>query len=310
MSSEFKVSLKKISDNLNFEVVYTPEELEKIDIKSADINRPGLVFGGFTDYFDPSRLQLCGKVEIAFLEGTEAQERKEHIHAFFSLKPVAVIVSRNLDIPEEMIVCAKEFKVPLLHSKDNTSSLVSALVSLLSVELAPRITRHGVLVEIYGEGLLLLGDSGVGKSETAIELVKRGHRLIADDAVELRKVSSRTIVGNAPTNIMHFMELRGIGIVNVARVFGIGAVKASEKVDMIVELEHWDKNKNYTQTGLENKNTEIMGVKIPFTTVPVRPGRNLAIILETAALNNRQKKLGYNAAEELLQRLGLQNDIT
>ena len=184
--------------------------------------------------------------------------------------------------------------------------MMSGLIGILNVELAPRVTRHGVLVEVYGEGILILGDSGVGKSETAVELVKRGHRLIADDAVDLRRVSNRSVVGRAPENIRHFIELRGIGIVNVARMFGIGAVKVSEKVDLVVELEPWDKTKNYSRTGLETETYDILGVKIPSTVIPVMPGRNLAVILETAAINNRQKKMGYNAAQELLNRLGLQ----
>ena len=205
-----------------------------------------------------------------------------------------------------MYECAKKYEVALLRSTESTSTMMSGLISILNVELAPRVTRHGVLVEVYGEGILILGDSGVGKSETAVELVKRGHRLIADDAVDLRRVSNRSIVGRAPENIRHFIELRGIGIVNVARMFGIGAVKVSEKVDLVVELEPWDKTKNYSRTGLETETYDILGVKIPSTVIPVMPGRNLAVILETAAINNRQKKMGYNAAQELLNRLGLQ----
>ena len=186
---------------------------------------------------------------------------------------------------------------------------MSSLIGILNVELAPRVTRHGVLVEVYGEGILILGDSGVGKSETAIELVKRGHRLVADDAVELRRVSAREIVGTAPENIRHFIELRGIGIVNVARMFGIGAVKLNEKVELVVELEPWDKNKEYNRTGLETSFYNILGVNIPSTVIPVMPGRNLAVIIETAAINNRQKSMGYNAAKELMANLGLEEDV-
>ena len=204
-----------------------------------------------------------------------------------------------------MMEFAQKYGVPLLQSAEMTSPLMSSLIQALSTELAPRITRHGVLVEVYGEGILILGDSGVGKSETAIELVKRGHRLVADDAVELRKVSNRQIMGTAPENIRHFIELRGIGIVNVARVFGVGAVKVSESLDLVVQLEAWDPTKNYQRTGLESEYYEILGVNIPSTSIPVSPGRNLAVVLETAAINNRQKKMGYNAAKELLIRLGL-----
>ena len=209
----------------------------------------------------------------------------------------------------EMMQFAKQYGVPLLMSTEMTSALMGMLITTLNKELAPRITRHGVLVEVYGEGILILGDSGIGKSELAIELVKRGHRLVADDAVELRKVSNRQIMGTAPENIRHFIELRGIGIVNVARVFGVGAVKVSESLDLVVQLEAWDPTKNYQRTGLESEYYDILGVKIPSTIIPVSPGRNLAVVLETAAINNRQKKMGYNAAKELLIRLGLEGTI-
>ena len=200
---------------------------------------------------------------------------------------------------------AQKHAVALLRSNETTCTLMGSLISVLNLELAPRITRHGVLVEVYGEGILILGDSGIGKSELAIELVKRGHRLVADDAVELRKVSNRQIMGTAPENIRHFIELRGIGIVNVARVYGVGAVKLSESLDLVVQLEAWDPTKNYQRTGLESEYYDILGVSIPSTSIPVSPGRNLAVVLETAAINNRQKKMGYNAAKELLIRLGL-----
>ena len=205
---------------------------------------------------------------------------------------------------------AKQHGVALLRSNETTCTMMGSLISVLNLELAPRITRHGVLVEVYGEGILILGDSGIGKSELAIELVKRGHRLIADDAVELRKVSSSKIMGMAPENIRHFIELRGIGIINVARLFGIGAVKNSVEVEMVIELEAWDRTKNYDRTGLESNTYDILGVKVPSMLIPVMPGRNLAVILETAAINNRQKEMGYNAAQELLNRLGLQNDVS
>ena len=204
-----------------------------------------------------------------------------------------------------MMKYAKRYEVPILRTNETTSTFMSSLNALLNVELAPRITRHGVLVEVYGEGILLLGESGVGKSETAIELVKRGHRLIADDAVEIRRVSNRTLVGSSPENIRHFVELRGIGIINARRIFGMGSVKVTEKIDMIIQLELWDQNKVYDRMGMENEYTSILGLKIPSLTIPVKPGRNLAIIIEVAAMNNRQKKMGYNAAQELLEKLGM-----
>ena len=204
-----------------------------------------------------------------------------------------------------MLESARRFEVPVLRTQESTSSIMSSLISLLQVELAPRVTRHGVLVEVYGEGILLLGESGVGKSETAIELVKRGHRLIADDAVEVRRVSNQTLVGSAPENIRHFIELRGIGIINVRRIFGMGAIKVTEKIDMLIQLEQWDQNKVYDRMGMENEYTQILGINVPSLTMPVLAGRNLAIILEVAAMNNRQKKMGYNAAHELLRNLGM-----
>jgi HPr kinase/phosphorylase len=204
-----------------------------------------------------------------------------------------------------MVECAKKYRVPIIRTAEATSASMSTLIYFLGTALAPRITRHGVLVEVYGEGVLIVGDSGVGKSETAIELIKRGHRLIADDAVEIRKASAKTLVGSAPDNIRHFIELRGIGIINARRLFGMGAVKLTEKINMVIQLEPWDSSKVYDRMGLDNEYINIMDVKIPLTVVPVKPGRNLAVIIECAAMNNRQKKMGYNAARELLHQLGM-----
>ena len=207
-----------------------------------------------------------------------------------------------------MLELAKEYEVPLLRSKESTSNFIAGLIAYLNLTLAPRITRHGVLIEIYGEGVFITGESGVGKSETAIELVKRGHRLVADDAVEIRKVSNISLVGSSPDNIRHFLELRGIGIINARRLFGIGAVKMTEKIDLVVELEQWNSEKIYDRMGVDTEFVSLLGVKIPSLTIPVKPGRNLAVILEVAAMNNRQKKMGYNAARELLNRLGMEAD--
>lgn len=306
----FKVELSKLINELKMEVIYSPCPIEEIQITNADVNRPGLLLAGFNAYFDSTRLQILGKVEMSYLAELEETERNHRLLSLFERKPVAVVLARELEPYDIMMEYAEKYGVTMLSSNENTSALMSGIISILGVELAPRITRHGVLVEVYGEGILILGESGVGKSETAIELVKRGHRLIADDAVELRRVSNRTIVGSAPENIRHFIELRGVGIINVARVFGVGAVKPSERVDMIVELEPWDKAKQYSRTGLESENMELLGIPIPYSIIPVRPGRNLAIILETAAMNNRQKKMGYNAAAELLEKLGLHDDIS
>ncbi len=306
--AQFSVSLGKIAKQLRLETAYSPTDLENIPIYTMDVNRPGLLITGYDEYFDPTRLQICGKAEMNYLERLPEQERRSHVHTLFASRPPAVVITRNLEVLPEMLEFAQQYEVPILRTGENTSAMMSNLISILSVEVAPRITRHGVFVEVYGEGILILGDSGVGKSETAVELVKRGHRLIADDAVELRRVSNRSIVGTSPENIRHFIELRGVGIVNVARVFGVGAVKVSEKVDLVVELEPWDKTKAYNRTGLEADSIDILGVDIPHTVIPVMPGRNLAVILEAAAINNRQKKMGYNAAQELMERLGLDND--
>ena len=306
MIPTFSVNLAKIIKDMNINTVYLPKDAKEILIHSPDINRPGLQLAGFFDFFDKDRIQIIGKSEYAFLETLiESQKINEHIEAYFSRKPPAVIVTRDLEIFPYMIECARKYEVPLLTTSEPTSSFMSSLIAMLNVELAPRITRHGVLVEVYGEGILLLGDSGVGKSETAIELVKRGHRLIADDAVEIRRVSNKTLVGSSPENRRHFLELRGVGIINARRIFGMGAIKVTEKIDMAIEMEPWDQNKQYDRMGMENEYTDILGIKVPSLTIPVKPGRNLAIIIEVAAMNNRQKKMGYNAAQELLQNLGM-----
>lgn len=305
MPSVFSVSIAKIIKEIRLQEVYLPRTAEEIMISSRNINRPGIEIAGFFDYFDEKRVQVLGRAELALLKEMEPERRLEILDAFFSRKPAVVILSRNLDLPDGMLEAAKKYGIAILRSADTTTELVGALVSYLNVELAPRITRHGVLVEVLGEGILLVGDSGVGKSETAIELIKRGHRLIADDAVEIRRVSSHSLVGTAPENIRHFIELRGIGIINARRIFGMGAVKLTEKIDMAINLEIWDSSKVYDRMGIDNEYTEILGVQVPVLTIPVKPGRNLAIIIEVAAMNNRQKKMGYNAAQELLANLGM-----
>ena len=310
--ANFTVSLKKLTEKVSMDVVYAPQDLENISVEIAEVNRPGLFLAGYYDYFDKLRLQIMGLAEMNFLSGLSPEKRYEALDQLFRQQPPAVIVSRSEELKPfpEMQELARKHGVALLRSNETTCTLMGSIISVLNLELAPRITRHGVLVEVYGEGILILGDSGIGKSELAIELVKRGHRLVADDAVELRKVSNRQIMGTAPENIRHFIELRGIGIINVARVFGIGSVRSSVEVEMVVQLEPWDRTKNYDRTGLETEYYDILGVKVPSMLIPVMPGRNLAVILETAAINNRQKEMGYNAAKELLTQLGLADDIT
>ena len=303
MSQTFTVPLSSVMKELGLETIYMPENGENILISSKDVNRPGVEFTGFLDFYDNKRILVVGHTENAFLGRYSQEERERALEGLISRKPPAIIICRSLKPYPEMMEAAKRHGVALLGTADTTSSLVAALVSYMNVELAPRVTRHGVLVEVYGEGILLVGDSGVGKSETAIELIKRGHRLIADDAVEIRRVSKKSLVGTAPENIRHFIELRGIGIINARRIFGMGAVKLTEKIDMVINLEIWDKTKVYDRMGIEY--TEILGLRVPVLTIPVKPGRNLAVIIEVAAMNNRQKKMGYNAAKELLQNLGM-----
>ncbi len=306
MSMTYSVSLKKIVDEFSLEVV-SGENLEEVSVITSDINRPATQLGGFFDYYDNTRIQIIGNVETAFLAQFDYETRAKSYHAFFATHPVAVIVARNLDISPEMKAAAVQNGVPLLRTPSPTSEFSASLIAYLNVQLAPRQTLHGVLMDVYGEGILLLGESGVGKSETAIELVKRGHRLIADDAVEIRRVSSKTLVGQSPENIRHYVELRGIGIINVRRIFGMGAVKETENINLVIRMEPWDNNKVYDRMGIDEKTTDILGIHVPYIEIPVKPGRNLAIIIEVAAMNNRQKELGYNAANELMAKLGLES---
>lgn len=308
MRTNFTVSLAKIISEFSLGTLNMPANPEKIQISTTEVNRPGLHMAGYFEFFDEKRIQIIGKSEESFLLRFTPEKAEKRLREFFSHKPVAVVICRNMQVDEVYAKTAAEYGVPLLRTAETTSDFTSALIAFLNLNLAPRVTRHGVLVEVYGEGILLLGESGVGKSETAIELIKRGHRLIADDAVEIRRVSNKSLVGTAPDNIRHFIELRGIGIINASRIFGAGAVKITEKIDLIINLEIWDVNKVYDRMGLDNQTTEILGLDIPSLTIPVKPGRNLAVIIEVAAMNSRQKKLGYNAAQDLLKRLGMTDE--
>ena len=307
-----RVDLNKIITEHKLQTVYIPDDPSRIMISSTEVDRPGLALAGFFDFFEPKRIQVIGNAEAMFIKKMPEEVKRERLTDFFQHNPVAVIISHSNAIDEVILELSEFFEVPLLFTEENTSDFVAALIAFLHLKLAPQITRHGVLVEVYGEGILITGDSGVGKSETAIELIKRGHRLIADDAVELRKVSAKTIVGSAPELIKHYIELRGIGIVDVRRLFGMGSVKETEKLDMMINLEPWVQGKMYDRLGLDNDYTDIMGIKIPTTTIPVRPGRNLAVVIEIAAMNNRQKKMGYNTAEEfnrkLMESMGISDD--
>ena len=310
MNQKHNIPLKSIVDEFQFEKIYLPDNYEQILIDNPEVNRPGLALTGFFEIFEPSRIQMIGKAEYRYLAGLNSDDRNQKIDNFLNTKPVAVIVTSNLDIFDELLDHARVEGVPLLRTSEKTSPIMAALIASLNMHLAPRITRHGVLIEVYGEGLLLLGDSGIGKSETAIELVKRGHRLIADDAVEIKRVSAKTLVGTAPEIIRYYVELRGIGIVDVRRLFGMGAVQETESINLVINLEPWVDGKMYDRFGLENEKINILGIELPSITIPVKPGRNLAIILEIAAMNHRQKKMGYNTAEEfnnkLLEMTGLE----
>lgn len=299
----FSIPLTSIIDEFHLERVYESVDISSVEIVSSEVNRPGMQIVGFFDYFEKARIQILGKVEITYLRSHTSEEREKCFDKLLETQVPAIVITRSLEAFPELLDMAKKHNITILRSDDSTSRFMSSLISYLNLHLAPRITRHGVLVEVHGEGILMLGESGVGKSETAVELVKRGHRFVADDAVEIKRVSSKTLVGTAPNIIRHFIELRGIGIVDVKQIFGMGAVKDTEKIDMVIHLEQWEDGKVYDRLGLVDEYTNILGVNIPSVTIPVRPGRNLAIIAEVAAMNNRQKRMGYNAAEELNRRL-------
>lgn len=303
---KFFVTLEKFIAQLNLEILSVPDDINKIKITSTEVNRPGLLISGFSENFEPTRLQILGKMEFSYLDSLEQDVKMERINNLFSRGVPAVIITRNMLISTEIVECARKHNVPLLRTSEETSAFMAHAISYLNTELAQRVTRHGVLMEVYGEGILIVGDSGVGKSETAIELVKRGHRLIADDAVEIRKLSHTSLVGQSPENIQNFIELRGVGIINIARTYGASAVKQRQEIDMVIELENWKADKSYSTTGLTDEYTDILGVSVVKSVIPVRPGRNISIVIETAAVVNRQKKMGYFAAKELLKQLGIE----
>lgn len=297
------VKLTQIIKEFELEIEYAPEGYEEYKITSEGVNRPALQLTGFFDSFDNDRVQVMGKVECHYLSKLSECERKKRFDELFSKHIPILVFAYSLPVFPECIEMAEKHKIVIAKTIEQPTNFIDAMSASLKLNLGPVTTVHGVLVEVYGEGVLLLGESGVGKSETAVELVKRGHRLIADDAVEIKRVSSKTLVGTAPELIRYFIELRGIGIVDVRRIFGMGAVKPTEKVDLVIHLERWKEGKTYERLGMDENFTEILELKIPSITVPVQPGRNLAIIIEVAAMNNRHKKMGYNAAKELDKRM-------
>lgn len=301
--SKLSVSLNSLIDFFKLEILYAPENLDEIQICVADVIRPGLQLAGYFDHFSSDRIQLIGNMEYAYLGKLSAEVRRKRLNVLYSKGIPCLIITRNHDCYPEILKAAMQHGTPLLRTRLATSDFMSSLVKHLNVELAPRISMHGVLVEVNGEGILILGDSGVGKSETALEIVKRGHRLIADDQVEIRKVSETTLLGRAPDIIRHLIEIRGIGIIDVKELFGVSSVKMQESVDFVINLELWDEKKTYDRLGINEETTEILGIAIPSITIPVGPGRNLAIIVEAAAINFRVKTMGYNAAKNLIDRV-------
>ena len=295
---KYSVPLTTLVKEFGLQVTYAATDYQKIRLTVEDVARPGLQLAGYFDHFEPMRLQVMGNVEISYLSKLSVAERLMIYDRLFSFKVPAVLIARDLPMNDECLAMARKHNVTILRSSEATSTIVSSIVAYLKAALAPRITQHGVLMEIYGEGILLIGESGIGKSETAVELLKRGHRLIADDAVEIKKISESTLVGTSPELIRNYIELRGIGIVNVAKLFGVGAVKQENPIDLVVNIVPWNTEEVYDRLGLEEHFKDVLGVRIPMYTIPVTPGRNLAVILEVAAMNNRQRKMGYNAAME------------
>ena len=296
------IKLKKLAEHFKMKVVYAGADYEAAEIGIKDVNRPGLQFVGFFDYFDPRRLQVIGMAETKFLERMTSEQREKSFAGLFAYDIPALVISRDLECFPECMKMAEKYQRTILSTSDTTVVFTSKVIDYLNHVLAATVTRHGVLLDIYGEGVLIIGDSGIGKSETAIELVKRGHRLVADDAVDIRRVSNQ-LIGRAPELIRHYIELRGIGLIDLQQLFGMGAVKLESQIDLVVEMEPWEQDKFYDRFGLDEQNMNILGVEIPQVTIPVQPGRNLAVIVEVAAMNNRHKKYGFNSAKQMEERL-------
>lgn len=299
----YSVNLKAIIRKFKLKNLTPSVDIEHIQITQSDINRPALQLAGFFKYFDAERVQIIGKVEHTYIQNLDQETREDVLTHLFSSHIPCLIISRNLEPHEDTLRIATNNNVPLLQTKMTTSYFMSEIIRYLKVELAPRISIHGVLVDVYGEGVLIMGESGIGKSEAALELIKRGHRLVADDVVEIKKVSEDTLLGTSPDIIRYFIELRGIGIVDCKTLFGVESVKERQSIDLVIKLELWDSNKEYDRLGLTEEYTEILGNKIVCHSIPIRPGRNLSIIVESAAINHRQKMMGYNAAVELNNRV-------
>lgn len=297
------VPLAQLVEEFKLSIAFQSTDYDAICVEVDEVSRPGLPLTGFFEHFERLRVEVLGHVEMTYLEDQTPEKRLEIFDRLFAYKIPALVISRGQQPHPECVEMAKKHNVTILLAQETTSYVISNLISYLKGALAPSITRHGVLMEVYGEGVFITGESGIGKSETAVELLKRGHRLIADDAVVLKMTSSSQLTGSAPSLIRNYIELRGIGVINVANLFGMGAVKEEAVVNLVVNIVPWEAGKHYDRMGLEDQTVELLGVKLPSVTIPVSPGRNLAVILEVAAMNNRQKRLGYNAALELSQQL-------
>lgn len=299
----YSVRMKQVVEQFNLTVLHASTDYETVEIMVEEVSRPGLQLAGFFNHFEPLRLQVIGNVESAYISELSHERLLEVFSEMFSKKIPALIFARNIEPTPECLEMAKKYDVTVLRCLESTSYIVSSLITYLKSALAPRITRHGVLVEVYGEGLLLMGESGIGKSEAAAELLKRGHRLISDDAVEIRKIAGNTLMGTSPELIRNYIEIRGIGVINVAKLFGMAAIKTETAIDQVINIVPWSSEQMYDRLGLEEQHMDLLGVKVPAITIPVKPSRNLAIILEIAAMNSRQKKMGYNAAAEFTEQL-------
>lgn len=301
--NSYSVPLRQLVDEFNLTISYEATNYDKVQLMVEEVMRPGLQLTGFFNHFEPLRLQVIGNAESTYLR-TLSHERLEAIFGeLFSHKIPALIFARNIEPMPECMEMAKKYDITILRCLESTSYVVSGLITYLKNALAPRIARHGVLVEVYGEGLLLMGESGIGKSEAAAELLKRGHRLIADDAVEIRKIADNSLIGTAPELIRNYIEIRGIGVINVAKLFGMASIKNETAINLVINIVPWSPEQIYDRLGLEDQYMDLLGVKVPAITIPIKPGRNLAIILEIAAMNNRQKKMGYNAAAEFTEQI-------
>ena len=299
----YTVALQKLIDKMSLENCTPDVDISQKVINQSEVNRPALQLAGFFEHFESTRIQIIGNVEEAYMHQLTTERKIEIMHQIMDCKIPCMVYCRGIEPDADILELANRHQIPVLRSHKTTSSFMAEVIRWLNVELAPRISIHGVLVDVFGEGILIMGESGIGKSEAALELIKRGHRLVSDDVVEINKVSDDTLIGTAPDITRHFIELRGIGIIDVKTLFGVESVKNTQCIDLVIKLEEWDKNQQYDRLGLEDQYTEFLGNKVACHSIPIRPGRNVAIIVESAAVNYRQKKMGYNAAREFYKRV-------